>query len=161
MKRGYTKEWFLNRAKKLRELVPDVSISTDVIVAFPTESDEDFLETLEVVKEVRFEQMFSFKYSPRPLTPAKDLKQVDVEVAEKRLKTLQDLQTTILDEITLSKKDQIFDVYFEELRSGGGVSGRSDNNFSVQVQGSDELLGLTKKVKITNPRRMVLYGEVV
>ena len=161
MKRGYTKEWFLNRAKKLRELVPDVSISTDVIVAFPTESDEDFLETLEVVKEVRFEQMFSFKYSPRPLTPAKDLKQVDIEVAEKRLKTLQDLQTTILDEITLSKKDQIFDVYFEELRSGGGVSGRSDNNFSVQVQGSDELLGLTKKVKITNPRRMVLYGEVV
>ena len=161
MKRGYTKEWFLNRAKKLRELVPDVSISTDVIVAFPTESDEDFLETLEVVKQVRFEQMFSFRYSPRPLTPAKDLKQVDVEVAKKRLKTLQDLQTSILDEITLSKQDKIFDVYFEELRSGGGVSGRSDNNFSVQVQGSDELLGLTKKVKITNPRRMVLYGELV
>ncbi len=161
MKRGYTKEWFLNRAKRLRELVPDVHISTDVIVAYPTESEEDFLETLEVVKEVRFEQMFSFKYSPRPLTPAADLKQVDSEEASKRLKTLQDLQTSILDEITLSKKDKVYDVYFEELRSGGMVAGRSDNNFMINVKGSEELLGLTKKVKITDPKRMILYGELV
>ena len=161
MKRGYTKEWFLNRARKLRELVPDVHISTDVIVAFPTESEEDFLETIEVVKEVRFEQMFSFKYSPRPLTPAADMKQIDSEEASKRLKTLQDLQTSILDEITLSKKDKIYDVYFEELRSGGMVAGRSDNNFMINVKGSEELLGLTKKVKITDPKRMILYGELV
>ena len=161
MKRGYTKEWFLNRARKLRELVPDVHISTDVIVAFPTESEEDFLDTIEVVKEVKFEQMFSFKYSPRPLTPAADLKQVDSEEASKRLKTLQDLQTSILDEITLSKKDKIYDVYFEELRSGGMIAGRSDNNFVINVKGSEELLGLTKKVKITDPKRMILYGELV
>ena len=161
MKRGYTKEWFLDRAYKLREMIPDVHISTDVIVAFPTESEEDFLDTLDVVKQVRFEQMFSFKYSPRPLTPAADMKQVDPAEASARLKTLQDLHTSIIDEITLAQKDKIFDVYFEELRSGGMVAGRSDNNFMINVKGSEELLGKTKKVIIEDPKRMVLYGKVV
>ena len=161
MKRGYTKEWFLNRANKLRELVPDVHISTDVIVAYPTESEEDFLETLEVVKEVRFEQMFSFKYSPRPLTPAANLTQIDSQVASRRLKTLQELQTSILDEVTIKQKDKIFDVYFEELRSGGMVAGRSDNGFMINAKGSEELLGEIKRVKIQDPKRMILYGEVI
>jgi len=160
MKRGYTKEWFLDRAFKLRDMVPDVHISTDIIVAFPTESEEDFLDTIDVVKKVRFEQMFSFKYSPRPLTPAADMQQVDPEEASRRLKQLQDLHTSIIDEITLSQKDKVFDVYFEELRSGGMVAGRSDNNFMIQVEGSEELLGKTKKVRITDPKRMVLYGQL-
>ena len=70
MKRGYTKEWFLNRALKLRKMCPEVNISTDIIVAYPGESDVDFNDTMEVVNEVKFEQIFSFKFSPRPLTPA-------------------------------------------------------------------------------------------
>jgi tRNA-2-methylthio-N6-dimethylallyladenosine synthase len=161
MKRGYTKEWFLDRAMKLREMVPDVHISTDVIVAFPTETKEDFLETLEVVKKVRFEQMFSFKYSPRPLTPAANLEQVDPKEASERLKTLQDMHTKIIDEITLAQKDKVFDVYFEELRSGGMVVGRSDNNFVINVKGSEELLGKTKRVIVTVPKRTVLYGKLI
>jgi len=160
MKRGYTKEWFLDRAFKLRDMVPDVHISTDVIVAFPTESEEDFLDTIDVVKQVRFEQMFSFKYSPRPLTPAADMKQVDPKEASQRLKHLQDLHTDIIDEITAEQKNKVFDVYFEELRSGGMVAGRSDNNFMIQVEGSEEFLGKTKKVLITDPKRMVLYGQL-
>ncbi len=161
MKRGYTKEWFLDRAFKLREMVPDVHISTDVIVAFPGESEADFEETMDVVEQVRFEQMFSFKYSPRPLTKAADMVQVDPEIASKRLKRLQDRQTEIIDEISARQMGKVYDVYFEELRSGGGVAGRSDNNFMIQVQGSEELLGKIVPVKITNPKRMVLYGEVV
>ncbi len=161
MKRGYSKEWFLDRAAKLRALVPDVHISTDVIVAFPGETEEDFEETMDVVEQVRFEQMFSFKYSPRPLTKAVEMEQVDPEVASRRLKRLQDRQTEILDEISAAQMGKVFDVYFEELRSGGAVAGRSDNNFMVQVQGSEELLGKTVPVKITNPKRMVLYGEVL
>ncbi|EOI3993218.1 MiaB/RimO family radical SAM methylthiotransferase, partial [Campylobacter jejuni] len=70
MKRGYTKEWYLDRALKLRSMCKDVSISTDVIVAFPGESDKDFEDTMDVLEKVRFEQMFSFKYSKRPLTKA-------------------------------------------------------------------------------------------
>jgi tRNA-2-methylthio-N6-dimethylallyladenosine synthase len=161
MKRGYSKEWFLDRAAKLRQMVPDVHISTDIIVAFPTESDADFEETMEVVEEVRFEQMFSFKYSPRPLTKAAELKPIDPDVASQRLKRLQERHTQILDEITAAQMGKVYDVYFEELRSGGAVAGRSDNNFMIQVEGSEELLGRTLPVKITNPKRMVLYGEVL
>lgn len=161
MRRGYTKEWFLNRAAKLREMVPDVHISTDVIVAFPGESDEEFEETMEVLEAVRFEQMFSFKYSPRPLTKAAEMEPVDPQVASERLTRLQARHTEILDEIAEEQREKVFDVYFEELRSGGAVAGRSDNGFMIQVQGSEELLGKTLPVKITRPQRMVLYGELV
>ncbi|MDN5105721.1 tRNA (N6-isopentenyl adenosine(37)-C2)-methylthiotransferase MiaB, partial [Aliarcobacter butzleri] len=74
MKRGYSKEWFLNRASKMRELVPNLRITTDIIVAFPGETQEDFLDTLDVVEQVKFDQIFNFKYSPRPGTEALNLK---------------------------------------------------------------------------------------
>lgn len=162
MKRGYTRQWYLNRALKLRQLCPQVSISTDIIVAFPNESEQDFEQTLEVMKEVRFEQIFSFKYSPRPLTKAALMKgQISPSIASRRLSILQDLHHQILDEIVNSQKQKEFEVLFEELREEKSVAGRSDNNFLVQVQGSKDLLGKVQRVKITNPKRMVLYGEVV
>ncbi len=161
MKRGYTKEWYLDRALKLRSMCKDVSISTDVIVAFPGESDKDFEDTLDVLEKVRFEQMFSFKYSKRPLTKAATMpNQIPDDIASKRLSVLQARHTEILDEIVAKQKDKEFEVLFEELRSDGFVAGRSDNNFLIQVKGSEELLGQMKKVKITNPRRMVLNGEI-
>jgi len=162
MKRGYTKEWFLNRALKLRELVPDVSISTDIIVAFPGESDEDFEDSMDVMEKVKFEQIFAFKYSARPLTAAAEFtNQVDSKVGSSRLKRLQDKQDEILDEISASRKDVVYEVYFEELRNNGMVAGRSDNNALVQVEGGEELLGTIQKVKISNPKRLSLYGEIV
>ncbi len=161
MRRGYTKEWFLQKAARLRELNSNLSISTDVIVAFPGETEAEFAETLEVVEAVRFEQMFSFKYSPRPLTPAASLPQIDADAASERLTRLQARHNAILDEIVESKRGAVMRVYFEELRAGGSVAGRSDNNFLVAVDGSEELLGRFADVKITQPRRMVLGGELV
>lgn len=162
MKRGYIKEWYLNRALKLRSMCKDVSISTDVIVAFPGESDKDFEDTMDVLEKVRFEQMFSFKYSKRPLTKAATMpNQIPDDIASKRLSILQARHTEILDEIVAKQKDKEFEVLFEELRNEGFVAGRSDNNFLIQVKGSEELLGQMKKVKITNPRRMVLNGEIL
>ena len=162
MKRGYTREWYLNRALKLRELCPNVSISTDIIVAFPNESEKDFKDTLEVMNEVRFEQIFSFKYSPRPLTKAATMSgQIEPAIAAKRLSELQGRHNEILDEIVAKQRLKEFEVLFEELRENKAVAGRSDNNFLVEVQGDRALLGSVQKVKITNPRRLVLYGEVV
>ncbi|MDD3769554.1 MAG: tRNA (N6-isopentenyl adenosine(37)-C2)-methylthiotransferase MiaB [Sulfuricurvum sp.] len=162
MKRGYGKEWFLNRAAKLREMVPDVSISTDIIVAFPGESDQDYEDTLDVMRQVRFEQIFSFKYSPRPLTEAEKMTgTVDPEIASERLSRLQAYQDTILDEITATYRGREFDVYFEELRSDGYAAGRTDNNITVKVKGSEELLGTIRRVKITEVSRLVQYGEIV
>ena len=161
MKRGYSKEWFLNRAQKLRELVPDVSISTDIIVAFPGESEEDFADTMDVLNQVRFEQLFSFKYSPRPLTEAEKMEEVDSEVGSDRLDRLQARHDEILDEMKAVNLGKIVDVYFEELRSDGFVAGRSDNNLSIKVKGSEEWLGKIAKVKIIDVSRNVQYGEII
>lgn len=162
MKRGYTKEWFLNRALKLRAMVPDVSISTDIIVAFPGESEADFEDSLDVMRQVKFEQVFAFKYSPRPLTKAAEFtNQIDPDIASERLERLQVIQDTILDEISESRRDKVYAVYIDELRNSGFLAGRTDNNALVQIQGDENLLGKTVNIKITNPKRLSLYGEIV
>ncbi len=162
MKRGYTKEWFLNRVEKLKALCPEVSVSTDIIVAFPGESDEDFEDTLDVMRRVEFDQIFSFKYSPRPETEAEHFTNVvDEDVASMRLTTLQNLATDILDEKNKTHLGKVYRVYFEELNQDYFVSGRSDNNLLIKVKGSDELLGEFRDVKITAIGRTILSGEVV
>lgn len=162
MKRGYSKEWFLERAAKLRKMVPNVSISTDIIVAFPGESDKDFEDTLDVMRQVRFEQVFSFKYSPRPLTEAAEMTNVvDSELGSERLAYLQGLQNGITDEITASYIGKVFEVMFEETREGGYIAGRSDNNIMIKVKADESLLGRFAKVKVTKNGRMAQVGEIV
>ncbi|NPA66081.1 MAG: tRNA (N6-isopentenyl adenosine(37)-C2)-methylthiotransferase MiaB [Epsilonproteobacteria bacterium] len=161
MKRGYTKEWFLNRVEKLRTICPEATISTDIIVAFPTESDEDFEDTLDVMRKVEFDQIFSFKYSPRPLTPAQHLPPVDPEVAKERLMRLQALHQEIVDKKIQKLLGKEEEVYFEELSKDYHVSGRTSNNIIVKVKGSEELLGSFKKVKITEVARTVMTGEII
>ncbi len=162
MKRGYTQENFLNRCKKIRELVPEVTISTDIIVGFPTESDEDFLESMKVLEEVRFDQLFSFKYSPRPHTEAIDFEnKVTPELAGQRLTILQKRHTEILDEIMELQLGKEEFVYFDELKTGNRISGRSGGGRLVYVDGSEELLGQIKKVKITKISRASLDGELI
>jgi tRNA-2-methylthio-N6-dimethylallyladenosine synthase len=162
MKRGYTKEWFLNRVEKLRKSSPDVSISTDIIVAFPGESEEDFQETLEVMRKVMFDQIFSFKYSPRPLTEAQNFtNMIDDDTASHRLTRLQTLYTELLDKNRENLAGKVYEVYFEELVADGYVSGRSDNNLVVKTKGSEELLGEFRNVKITSVGRAILTGEIV
>ncbi len=162
MKRGYTKEWFLNRVAKLRQECPEVSISTDIIVAFPGESEVDFEETIDVVKQVQFDQIFSFKYSPRPETEAEHFQNiVDAEVGSERLSYLQELQNNIIDSIHKKCLGKIYRVYFESLIKNNFVSGRSDNNIVIKVKGSEELLGTFQDVKITEIGRTILTGEIV
>ena len=162
MKRGYSKEWFLDRCQKIRELVPHASISTDIIVGFPNESDEDFEDTMDVLEKVRFEQLFSFKYSPRPLTPAAEYQnQVDPTVASERLTRLQARHTQILDEIMDAQLGSIHLVYFDELKPNGRIAGRSDDGKLVFVEGSEELLSQIVAVKITKTSRGALDGIVV
>lgn len=162
MKRGYSKEWFLDRVSKLRSVCPEVSISTDIIVAFPGESDEDFEDSLDVMRKVRFDQIFSFKYSSRPETEAEHFTNtVDEDVASFRLTTLQNLNTEIIDEINATSLGKTYRVYFEDLNKNYFVSGRSDNNIVIKVKGSDELLGQFRDVKITTIGRTILTGEIV
>jgi tRNA-2-methylthio-N6-dimethylallyladenosine synthase len=162
MKRGYSKEWFLNRVQKLKEMSPEATISTDIIVAFPGESDKDFEDTLDVMRQVKFDQIFSFKYSPRPQTEAQTFTNiVDEDIASARLTTLQSLHNEIIDEKNKTQLGVIHKVYFEDLLKDYFVSGKSDNNIIVKVKGSDELLGEFRDVKITSIGRTILTGEIV
>ena len=162
MRRGYTKEWFINRCEKIRTLCPEATISTDIIVGFPNESEEDFLETMDVLNTVRFEQLFSFKYSPRPHTAAQNFEnQIPNEIAGARLTKLQARHTEILDEVMDAQMDAEHMVYFDELKSGGRVSGRSDDGKLFYVEGSEELLGKILKVKVTKVSRGALNGTVL
>jgi len=125
MKRGYTKENFLNRCAKIRSLCPEATISTDVIVGFPGENDADFEDTMDVLEQVCFEQMFSFKYSPRPFTEAAEFEeQIDDAVAGERLTRLQTRHTEILDEVMDAQVGRVHEVYFDELKPNGRVAGR-------------------------------------
>jgi len=161
MKRGYSKEWFLDRCAKIRKLCPQATISTDIIVGFPGESDEDFEETMDVLEKVRFEQLFSFKYSPRPHTKAAEFdNQVEKEIASARLTRLQARHTEILDEIMDAQMGKEHMVYFDELKSEGRISGRSDDGKLFFVQGSEELLGKIVKVKVNKTSRGALEGRV-
>lgn len=162
MKRGYTRAWFQNRIAKLRAMVPHVSISTDVIVAFPGETEADFEETMDVVRESAFEQMFSFKYSARPLTEAAEFSgAVDPEVASQRLRRLQTMHDAMLDARCVTLKGQRYTVYFEALRNDGYVAGRTDNNMLVKVKGSEALLGHFADVRISETFRTAQVGELI
>lgn len=162
MKRGYTKEWFLNRVAKLKSECPEATISTDIIVAFPGESDEDFAQSIDVMKQVEFDQIFSFKYSPRPLTEAEHFTNtVDDEVASERLNAIQSLNNEIIDEKNARQLGKVYRVYFEALNKDNYVAGRSDNNILIKVKGSDELLGEFRDVKITHIGRTILTGEIL
>jgi tRNA-2-methylthio-N6-dimethylallyladenosine synthase len=162
MKRGYSKEWFLNRCAKIRKLAPNATISTDIIVGFPGESDADFEETMDVLERVRFEQLFSFKYSPRPHTAAAEYtNQISNDIASKRLTRLQKRHTEIIDEIMEAQIDQVHLVYFDELKSNGRVSGRSDDGKLFFVEGSEDLLGKIKKVKVVKTSRGALDGIII
>jgi tRNA-2-methylthio-N6-dimethylallyladenosine synthase len=163
MKRGYTKEWFLNRAQKLRSLIPDLRITTDIIVAFPGETRENFEDTLDVVKQVKFDQIFNFKYSPRPGTKALELKdqEIDDEIGSARLEELIELHKRYLEESMPLMIGKTVNVLIESLKPNGEVSGYTDNYFLVFTKGSDELLGKFVNVKVTDASRTSLKGEIV
>ena len=163
MKRGYTKEWFLNRASKLRTLVPNLRITTDIIVAFPGETQEDFEHTLDVVNQVRFNQIFNFKYSPRPGTEALNFADIEVpdEIGSARLIELIELHKKHLVEIMDTYVGETMNVLIESLKPNGEVCGFTDNFLQVFTKGSDELLGKFVNIKITDASRTSLKGEVV
>jgi len=162
MRRGYSKEWFLDRAFKIRDLAKDVSITTDVIVGFPGESDEDFADTLDVIDKIRFEQIFNFKYSKRPLTPAIDYdNQVDDKISSQRLTQVIEKHKTYNFDILKEKIGNNYEVLFDAIKPDGYISGKSDNNFTVITKGDNSLLGTIKTVHIEDRRKNSLIGNML
>ncbi len=161
MKREYTKEEYLEKVSLLKERVKGIALSTDVIVGFPTETEEDFEETLEVLREVEFEQVFSFKFSPRPGTPAYSMEgQVPEEVKRSRMARLLELQKSIYSKLSKKYEGQVVEVLVEE-RKGEEYVGRTTTNKWVSLKSSKDLLGKTVKVKVKKASPFSLEGELI
>ncbi|RDU73567.1 tRNA (N6-isopentenyl adenosine(37)-C2)-methylthiotransferase MiaB [Helicobacter anseris] len=167
MRRGYTKEWYLNRIEKLKSLVPNVGISTDIIVGFPTEEDSDFQDTLDVLEQVRFDTLYSFVYSPRPHTESatwsKDL-EVPQNVASQRLAILQNRHKEILKEDSqkeLGKEHIVLIENHKQSQNEVFSEGRSDNGRLVRIENEFLSLGSMVRVKIIATNGGSLIGQSV
>lgn len=159
MRRGYTREWFLNRVNKIRSLCPDVGLGTDIIVAFPTEREEDFYDTLDMVKKIEFDTMYSFVYSPRKDTQAFDMPEIDSNIATKRLEILQNLHKQILEKKAKSEIGKIHKVMIENAKDTLS-EGRSDNGRLIKIKDSSLDIGGFYNVEITNNENGSLFGKV-
>ena len=162
MKRGYSKEWFLKICQKIKDKVPEARITTDIIVGFPGESDANFNDTIDVIKKIKFDQIFNFKYSARPNTEAETMtNMVDDTTATKRLTKVIELHKLHQSEHMENNVGKTMKVFFEDLKPNGEIMGFSDNGVQVFVEGSEELLGQIIDVKIISNSRTSVKGKIL
>ncbi len=164
MNRNYTKESYLNLAEKIRTAMPDISLTTDIIVGFPGETEEDFLETLEVVEKVRYDSAYTFLYSKRSGTPAAVMEdQVEEAVAKERFDRLLKTVQGIAGEMTGRMEGTEEEVLVEEINSQDTslLTGRLSNNSLVHFKGPEELIGKLVKVKLSECKGFYYFGELV
>lgn len=164
MNRSYTKEHYLELVRKIREAVPDISLTTDIIVGFPGETEADFLETMDVVKQVRYDSAFTFIYSKRTGTPAAAMEeQIPEAVIKDRFDRLLTAVQQIAAEVSGRDLHTTQPVLVEELNDHkeGYVTGRLSNNTTVHFPGGESLIGTTVNVKLTESRGFYYMGEPV
>jgi tRNA-2-methylthio-N6-dimethylallyladenosine synthase len=160
MDRGYTQKEYMKKIELLKKYIPDIALSTDIIVGFPGETYEDYLETVKVLKEVKYDQVFAFKYSPRPGTPAAELPMTeDPKTLSKWLTDLINIQKDIAFEKNLKYEGKTVEVLVEEEKEGKLV-GRTRTNKLVHFEGEHNLLGKIVNVKITKANRFSLEAVV-
>lgn len=161
MNRGYTKEEYLDKIRRLKARIPDIALSTDVIVGFPTETDEDFLETLDVLEKVRFDNIFSFIYSRREGTPAAKLDFVlSDEDIHRNFDRLLEIQNRISKEKNLVFEGQVVDVLVDGVSKTDKnmLSGRMENTKIVNFPGPKSLCGRYVRVRVTEAHTWSLNG---
>jgi tRNA-2-methylthio-N6-dimethylallyladenosine synthase len=164
MKRGHTAEHYKNLIRRLKVARPDISISSDFIVGFPGESDEDFADTMKLIEEVGFDHSFSFIYSARPGTPASNLFDSTTDLIKKhRLAILQDVITSNARAINEKMIGTVQTVLVDSVsrKSEEQISGRTENNRVVNFAGDKELIGRFVDVKITEAWTNSLQGELL
>lgn len=164
MNRHYTKEQYLELVRKLREAIPDIGISTDIIVGFPGETEEDFLETLDVVKQAEYESAFTFIYSKRSGTPAAKMEN---QVSDDVIKDRFDRLLAVVNEISKKKTEKyqgtVQEVLIEEVNKKipGYVTGRLSNNAVVHFEGNKEDTGQLVNVRLNEAKGFYYMGEIV
>lgn len=164
MNRRYTKEDYLALVDKIKTVIPDISLTTDIIVGFPTETEEDFKDTLDVVRKVRFDSAFTFIYSKRTGTPAADM---EFQATEEEIKNRFDCLLKEVQEIAKETcgRDQgkIMEVLVEGLdeQDENLLTGRLSNNLLVHFPGDQSLIGTFQNVKLTEAKGFYYIGTLM
>ena len=163
MKRGHTVIEYKSKIRKLREIRPDISLSSDFIIGFPGETEEDFNNTMKLIDEMCFDKSFSFIYSKRPGTIAASLPDdVDLTVKKKRLAVIQDKLNENTEKISRSMIGSIQKVLVEgRSKKGSTLSGRTENMRTTHFQGNEDSIGQIVSVKITEGFINSLQGELI
>lgn len=164
MNRKYSREEYFDKVRMLRERVPDVGLTTDLIVGFPGESDEDFEESMSALREIRFDLVHSAAYSEREGTPAATMEgALPVELRLERLNRLNELQDSITLDINRQLEGQVFEVLTDDIapRGEGCLQGRTPQDKVVIFEAGEKLLGEFVRVRITRAEAWCLHGEVI
>ena len=165
MNRKYTREWYLDRIRAIREIIPDCGLSTDVFVGFHNESEEDFQQTLELMREVRFDSAFMFKYSERPGTAAfkRLADNVPEEVKGRRLQELIDLQVELSHESNRRDVGKTFEVLVEgtSKKKADELFGRSSQNKVIVFPDNGAKAGDLVRVAVRGCTSATLIGEAI
>lgn len=162
MNRKYTRTEYFERVRWLRDARPDMAFTTDIIVGFPGETEEEFEETLAVVREMRYASLFAFKYSPRPGTPAARFRdRIPEPVQDERLQRLLALQKTITEAENLKEVGQDRDVLilYRDKRDPALWCGRTSQGRLVRLPAGEDALGRTVRTRITGATFTCLTGE--
>ena len=165
MNRTYTRSWYIDSINRLRDAMPDIAVSSDIIVGFPGETEDDFEQTMSLVEEVEFDSSFSFKYSPRPGTVGEELwrseERVEDSTAGQRLARLQEYQRAITlakNAKRIGKSEQVL-VEDASRNDSSWLSGRTEHNRIVNFPGEKELIGKMVDVRITEGLANSLRGQ--
>jgi len=163
MHRIYTKEQYLEKVAKIKEIIPNASLGTDIIVGFPTETEEEFLETYNVFKDIRYSVAFIYTYSPRKGTPAMRWKDnVPQEVKDDRLHRLMELYNQIGSEQRQEMLGSTVEVLVDRFnRDNEHLRGRTSCWKKVIFKGSENLIGTLQKIKIHSFSHQTLIGEII
>jgi tRNA-2-methylthio-N6-dimethylallyladenosine synthase len=164
MNRGYTRESYIEKVEELKKVCPSIAITSDVIVGFPGEEEDDFKETIDLIERVQFDDLYSFKFSPRKGTRAAQFQnQVDETIKEKRLSILQKIQKEITYKKNKSYEGKITEVLVEgqSKKSEKDLTGRTRSNKIVNFEGDKNLKGSLVSVRITQAYQHSLRAELI
>jgi tRNA-2-methylthio-N6-dimethylallyladenosine synthase len=163
MKRGHTVIEYKSKIRKLREIRPNISLSSDFIIGFPGETEEDFNNTMKLIDEIGFDKSFSFIYSKRPGTIAASLPDdIDQKIKKERLSSIQDKLNENTEEISKSMIGSIQKVLVEGCsKKGNTLSARTENMRTTHFEGSEDLIGQIVSVKITAGFANSLQGKLI
>ncbi len=159
MHRHYTRAQYIDKIKAVRELVPDIGLSSDVMVGFPTETEEEFEDTLSLVEEIKYNNLFMFIYSKRSGTPAAEMPQLDYKTKQARIDRLIKKQFEISKDIASGFVGKSFEVLVSEIKDGKAF-GKAENDAAISFDCGNVKVGDFVRVKVTGAKNANLHGEV-